>query len=374
MPLGLAAALEDGLLVRSLLTQPWVAAIDYKLYRAAAVIGAQQGWNRIYDRRLQFSAIAPLWPLAGWPAWWHAPDRFWTPFVNPPPVAWLAAPLNAIPAPAAAAVWMSLLGAAMVAATLLIAPPDWLSRLRYGSLLLFGWIAVLAAVSGNVVVLVGLGVVVAWRLLEAGHDAIAGIVLGAASLKPQVMLLVPLLLLACGRRRAFLAWAATAALLALASVLSVGAHGVQDYLQLARFVSTFPGERGLSLAGATPVAAGSAVIAAAAVALVGGAAWRLRSRGPAVPVALGLVGSLLLSPYLNTEDFVLLLFATMLLLRLGLGPAASVLAVALALSATTSSQEWLLPEFVAAFALLALLAFARLPAQPAQRQTTAAPG
>jgi hypothetical protein len=45
------------------------------------------------------------------------------------------------------------------------------------------------------------------------------------------------------------------------------------------------------------------------------AAWRNRDRGPEVPIAAGIVGSLLFSPYLAFQDFLMLVVAGWLILR-----------------------------------------------------------
>jgi hypothetical protein len=44
-------------------------------------------------------------------------------------------------------------------------------------------------------------------------------------------------------------------------------------------------------------------------------AWRRRHRGPAVPIAAGIVGSLLFTPYVGFQDFAVLFVAGWLLLR-----------------------------------------------------------
>jgi hypothetical protein len=44
-------------------------------------------------------------------------------------------------------------------------------------------------------------------------------------------------------------------------------------------------------------------------------AWRHRHRGPEVPMAAGIVGSLLFTPYLGFQDFLMLVVAGWLLLR-----------------------------------------------------------
>jgi hypothetical protein len=47
------------------------------------------------------------------------------------------------------------------------------------------------------------------------------------------------------------------------------------------------------------------------------AAWRHRGQGPEVPMAAGIVGSLLATPYLGFQDFLMLVVAGWLVLRAG---------------------------------------------------------
>ncbi|HEX6489170.1 MAG TPA: glycosyltransferase family 87 protein [Candidatus Dormibacteraeota bacterium] len=355
VPVAAAAIWVQLGLLMSLLNRPGANAIDYRVYRVTAEIGLRHGWGRIYDEGLQRAAIVPLWPRAGWPSWWTSPDAFWTPFVSPPQVAWLAAPFDAIPTAAAVGLWMSLMAVAVVVTAALIArrPRD---LAGYLLLLVISWVTTLAVVSANVTPLVGLGVILSWRLLEGGRTAWAGVALGLAALKPQLIIGVPVLLLVLGYWRTVLTMVATGAVIAAAALLILGISGVQDYLKLLRVVASFPGEQHLSALQASGMPWANALLTAGFAALLVGAAWRLRRRGPAVPVALGLLGSVLLSPYLNVEDFVLLLPAAMLLLRLGLGPLPNVLAFALVLTATPASQGIIWPELlVAAGLLLSLL-------------------
>lgn len=328
-----------------------------------------EGWRHLYDRALQFAAIVPFWPPQGWPGWWTSSSQFWTPFVSPPPVAWLAAPLNSLPESAAESLWLALLGAALVAAAWLAAPPGWPARLRYTSLLVLTWAAMLAVVTGNVVVLVALGLVVAARLLEGGREVLAGVVLGLAVVKPQVMFLVPVCLLLTGRLRATAAFAVMATVLAGVAALTLGSHGLQSYRDLLRFVAGFGQEQGLSVTGLVgPLAARvvTGVLLSAAACL---AAVLARRRGAVAVVAIGTLGSLLVSPYLNLEDYVLLLPAVMLVLRSGSAMPERVVAVGLALSATAATQGYVLPSVLLVAVLVALVAGREVLAAPSLRTT-----
>jgi hypothetical protein len=47
------------------------------------------------------------------------------------------------------------------------------------------------------------------------------------------------------------------------------------------------------------------------------AAWRHRYQGPEIPIAAGIVGSLLATPYLGFQDFLMLVLAGWLVVRAG---------------------------------------------------------
>ena len=353
VPAALVAVWEQVQIFTILTGRPWADAIDYKLYRVAAAIGVHSGWSHIYDANLQRPAIVPFWPRIAWPAWWQSSQAFWTPMVTPPPAAWLAAPFGALPLEVASRLWMALLTVALVATVLVIAPPGLASKLRYAAVIALTWASVVALVSGNLVVLVALALAVGWRLLEDRREVLAGVVLGLTTIKPQVVFVVPVLLLVTGRWRAVTAWAAVAAVLAVASLLMLGAHGVVAYRDLVGLVSGFTGQQKLGLAQLPLPALERAILPAAALALFAIVAWHTRERGPAVTLALGIMASLLVSPYLNAEDFVLLLPAGLLLVRARRSPWEAVPAIAMILSATPASQSIVWPAYVAMAATLA---------------------
>ncbi len=247
------------------------------------------------------------------------------------------------------------MAAALLLSVLVIAPSLRAAPL-YVALPLLTWATVLSVATGNVAPLVGLGVVWCWRQAELGHDILAGFVLALASVKPQVMFAVPLLLLLAGWRRLFVVWLVGVAVLAGLSVAMLQGQGLDDLRRLLGIVAGFPGQRQLSaLAWAGPPLLGALVALAIAVLAIA-AVRRLRQQGPAIAVAVGLLVSLLLSPYLNLEDFVLLVPAALLLLRLRMGLLIDLLAVALVLSATPASQGYVTPEIAVGLLLLAALA------------------
>jgi hypothetical protein len=136
----------------------------------------------------------------------------------------------------------------------------------------------------------------------------AGLVLSLIFLKPNTAILVPVALLAARRYRVFAAWLAAGAVLAVIALLVLGPGGLSGYLNQLR--SPLPsGADSLTLKGAigaTGVVA--AVLRAVIVGLVLATAFRLRS-SPGSAVAIGIVGSLIVSPYLHASDLCLLAVA-----------------------------------------------------------------
>lgn len=268
--------------------------IDFHTYYAAATVGLQQGWPHIYDQALVAAVQQRLVPIE-----WSQP------FLSPPTVAWLVAPLTLLPYWVAFGVWTVVTSASFAAAL------GW-SGTSTG---LIRWIAVLAALApwwvmhavslGQVVPLVAAGVVVGWRFLRDDRDVAAGIALSVIFLKPNTAVLAPLALLVAGRYRAVASWAAMGGVLALIAVVLMGVQGISAYVNELR--APLPtGADALTLHGAWGL---SGVVALAMRILIVGAvlgvAFRLR-RSPTLVLPVALVGSLLISPYLHASDLCVL--------------------------------------------------------------------
>jgi hypothetical protein len=207
----------------ALAIDPWArwqpVSVDFRTYLAAAHVGLQSGWPLIYDQALikvQQNRIA----ISG----------IWTqPYLSPPAVAWLVAPLTLLPYWAAYGFWALLTFAALAIALAWSGVSTGITR----------WIAVVAALSpwwvphavivGQVVPLVAAGVVVAWRLLREDRDVAAGLALALIFLKPNTAILVPVALLVAGRYRAVAVWAAAGTALAVVVVVVLGSHGLSAY-------------------------------------------------------------------------------------------------------------------------------------------------
>jgi Glycosyltransferase family 87 len=281
-------------LALDLLHRSTQAGIDFHTYLAAAAVGLQHGWSQVYDQALVAVEQKHLVPSQGS-----------QPFISPPMVAWLAAPLTLFPYWTAFGIWAVVMFSIFALALAWSGVSGGISR----------WIAVLGALApwwvthavflGQVVPLVAAGVVVAWRLVRDDRQIAAGLVLSVIFLKPNTAALVPVALVAAGRYRAFGAWIAAGGVLAVIAFLVLGPHGVAAYVNELR--APLPGgAEALTLKGAVDASGvPAAVLRVLIIGLVAPTAFRLRG-SPGLAVAAGVVGSLLVAPYLHASDLCLL--------------------------------------------------------------------
>jgi hypothetical protein len=287
---------------------------DFRFYYSMARVGLRYGWSRIYDLTLQCQPISTIQENTD-----HCPA------LALPPVAWLAAPFTALPYPSAYVVWMTMLGLAFAAVLALAWKRLPEPRALYVAAALSPFPLAYCLFLGQVTILAVLGVALAWRLIATGHPNWAGVALILTVAKPQTVLLVPVALALAGMWRPVIVCAAGGALLGLASLASIGAHGVGAYLEIARIELGWELNYVYTLAGVLgrgPLTTGlQAVLALTALAT----AWRLRRHLDAVVVA-GILGSALFSPYWHLQDYVVLILAAMIQLSLGPRIPATILA------------------------------------------------
>lgn len=157
-------------------------------------------------------------------------------YASPPFVALIYAPLSFLPYPLAAVIWTLISLVAVLGGTRLLWP--WLPDLQK-----HGWPPLVLGVvsswpvlellldgqdSGIVFFLYALGFV----LLARGRDGAAGAVLSLGLIKPQLVFLIPFLLLRQRRWQALRAWIIGAAFLSVVSVAFVGTAGIRDFASL----------------------------------------------------------------------------------------------------------------------------------------------
>src|SRR2546427_1742694 len=187
--------------------QTW-AGVDFHTYFAAALVGLQDGWAEMYDQGLVRSVQGNV-----------VPKQFTQPFLSPPVDSWLAAPLTALPYGVALAVWASVLLLALVLALGWTTSYKGPARIAAVAVAMTPWWVLLAIYVGQIVPLVAAALLVAWRLVKQDREIAAGLVLSVLVLKPNTVVLVPFVLLAAGRWRAFVACAAASAVLVGLSIL-----------------------------------------------------------------------------------------------------------------------------------------------------------
>jgi hypothetical protein len=304
---GITAALGVSV-VLAIIDLQWSYTLHYKLaqpdfyvYYLAAKLGRAYGWAAIYDPAI---FLPPVTAAVGKPL----------PYLNPPELAWLVTPLSFFPYPLAAWIWTGVLLAALVLIWYLAAPGRKMARLIHGlgaAVLLPVFVGVLF---GQVSLLVVGAVALTWWLLARGRPWLAGLALSALILKPQMAFLVPLALLMAGYGRVFLAWLVVSVPLAVITLLATGTAVFHQISRSLQTVSDVPGPIQSSLLRQLPLP-----VAVIAIALVLGASvfilWRGRGSGPSGPIAVGLIASVLVSPYVNFYDLSALVLAAWLILR-----------------------------------------------------------
>jgi len=277
---------------------------DFRLIYGAALTALDRGFGHLYDLPAQKVAVEGL-----------GHGFYWSPFLNPPPLVWLAAPFTWLPFDAAIVVWSGLLVAAAILTWYLVAPGGRLVRAAHLALWLGLFPVAFGLMVGQPVALVAAAVAGCWWLAERDRPVLAGLVLSLIAIKPQVALLAPLCLLVSGHARIFAAWLAAVGAMVLVAAALLGVDGIHRYLDVLALASQWEATRRYAVAGplglGPQVYAVQAVVAAAAMV----AAWNHRHSGVAVPLAAGITASLLFTPYVGFQDFAMLVVAGWLVLR-----------------------------------------------------------
>jgi hypothetical protein len=277
---------------------------DFRLIYGAAVTGLDRGYDHLYDPLAQKAAVEGL-----------GQGFYWSPFLNPPPLVWLATPLTILPFNVALIVWTAVLLAALLLAWWLVAPGDRLTRFAHLALWLGVFPVAFGVMVGQPVAVVAAAVAACWWFSQRDRMVLAGLALSVIAVKPQLALFVPVCLLVSGHARIFGAWFAATAVMALVALAMLGPDGVARYRDLLGVASQWDSTRRYAFSGLVGVGPQLYVVQALVAATTVVVAWRRRHRGPAVPIAAGIVGSLLFTPYVGFQDFAVLFVAGWLLLR-----------------------------------------------------------
>ena len=293
----------------------WIAAFatfpaheDVRIYYVAAQAGLRYGWSTIYD-------IPTLRSLSTGFAGGQTNIDSSATYISPPLLAWLFAPLTALPEPAAYAAWAALSLGALLWMWHISAPYSGVAKVAMLLLALALWPVLDAFYRGQPVLLLLALVGGAWWLADRDRPLSAGVALAlATALKPQVVYLVPLALLVSGRYRVVFGWAAACVALAIAFVASLGQAGLQTWWQTFQLVERNGEHAYFTLA----YLFGFGVLTYSLLALLGLAALAVvfrRRNDLDMVFATGLLGSLAVSVHLHLYDYSTLVLAVWLVLR-----------------------------------------------------------
>ena len=282
---------------------------DFRIFYVAAEAGLRHGWSSIYD----VSILRSL--SSSFPAGQNYISSS-LPFIHPPLVAWLVAPLTALPVPAAYAVWSAVLLGALVLAWHIAAPYAGLRKVVLLLVALAVWPVLDAFFFGQPSTLQLALLAAAWWMCANDRPLAGGAALAfATALKPHTVILVPVALAISGRYRPFVSWAATCTAIAAVFVLALGPSGLNNWWQALIYGQTDPGQ---AIYYTTAYLFGSGPASYAIEALQGVAALviaRRRRDNLNVVFALGLVGSLAFAFHLHQYDYIALILAAWLILR-----------------------------------------------------------
>jgi Glycosyltransferase family 87 len=279
---------------------------DFRLIYGAALAAWTNGYSHLYDLAAQRAATEGL-----------GSGFYWQPFINPPPLAWLATPFLGLPFEVALLAWSFLLLLAAWWAWSLAAPGPRLTRLAHLALFVGVFPTAFGLMVGQPVALVAAVVAVSWWLAQHRRPVLAGVVLSLIVLKPQLALLVPLCLLVSGRWRIFLAWFAASAVIGVAAVLTLGGDGLQRYRDVLSLASQWAPTRSFAVAGPLGLGPQLYAVEVIVVLIAIAAAWQQRQGDVGRIYATGIVASLLFTPYVGFQDFAMLIIASWLLIRSG---------------------------------------------------------
>lgn len=197
----------------------------------------------------------------------------------------------------------------------------WLLSLRRWwqfPLLLLLFPVVYTLVIGQVVLVIILVVTLAWWLSEHDRPLAAGFILSLATLKPQLIFLLPLALLVAGRRKEFIGFALGCLVIGAISLYLVGFDGVSQMLVNQHYAQAYPQAFSILplMVPALWLPSPFGLILAGGLALLALAvAYRVRLVSNSAIYALGLLGSMLATPFLHIQDLALWIPVALLLQR-----------------------------------------------------------
>ncbi|MCA1831307.1 MAG: glycosyltransferase family 87 protein [Actinomycetota bacterium] len=285
---------------------------DSGLYYAFAKTGVKFGWSRLWDIPAQNAAYKLTGPLPFYPL----------PYT--PPVGFLWAPLALMRYSLANNIWSVLIFAAFVGACVLAVEGSAPKKVILLLAAMVPYPVFFGLLLKQMIVLQMLGIAAAYRLFRRGSDAKAGVVLSiVVILHPQGTLVIPIALLVARRFKAFRAWLLSSAAITAVSIAVIGLHGVRGYVDRILLTQRRPELFGVIGHLSLPVRLSEYKLLEIAVqiGIVIGAAVVInkhRHAGPEPMLAVGVLASLMIVPFVHSNDFMILFVAAWLLLNVRL--------------------------------------------------------
>ena len=332
---------------------------DFFSFYAAARIFDERGPGHVYDAALQHTYQDAVLSAS------TSAPHILLPYIHPPHYTILIAPLGLLSYPSAYAV-MAIANLALAAATVAILARqgrlDARRTLLLAALLAgyFPLFVTLVQGQSDLVMLAPLSA--AFAAWSTGRQATAGALAAIATVKPQLLLLVPVLFLIRGSWRAIASYLGIAFVLALTSLAVFGVDGIASYLRvvlpwLAGGAQNFPitGQSVYSLRGfleGLPGGHSTALAILAALLILAAAVLAVSRPGRELEFAAAVAFSLALSPYQNLHDLVLLALPAYVFVRGGGWLALVVAGAAVAIDLTLLTST--LPAALAVLAIAAV--------------------
>ena len=281
--------------------------VDFALYVAAALQGLRAGWHHLYDVEAQ----RRLWETLPHGLWWF-------PNVYTPALAVVMVPFTWVSLDAGYAIWRLVLLACLLVTWRLLAPGDWPARVAMLALVLVPYPVRQGLWMGQIIAVQMAALALAVAALRQGREKTAGILLAVIALKPQGLLLVPFTLLVAKKKKFFFIWAGAMAVIGIGVLILIGLDGARAYFDRLTYAQSHPTEFWVgwsyTLARRFDHAVPRTLTELAIAGLALFAAWRHRDE-PEIAIAAGIVGSLLASPFVHLDDYMLLFPAAWLVLR-----------------------------------------------------------
>lgn len=278
---------------------------DLRFTYAAAEAGLRYGWSSIYDPATLQKLSAPFPALVI-----HGSFTY----INPPLLAWLFTPLTVVPEPVAYALWTLISLGALVWSWHLAAPYSGLAKVTLLLLAIGLWPVLLVLYLGQPDMLVMALLATSWWLCTRDRPVATGVALALATfIKPQLVALVPLALLASGRYRSAASWAVACAVLGAGTVVSLGPSGLVSWWHALQGVQADPAQTAETLAhvfGLGPLTYALWIVQGAAALFIA-----YRRREPEIVFAAGILGSAAVAFHFHEWDYSNLILAAWLVLR-----------------------------------------------------------